>query len=121
MKQRSCLKQKEKSCINIHSNEGLTEHTNRGGNMPGQNNCFSAGQESEEELYEKRINIMANLTEAGECLPLIEVNRIEYHAQDEANGQEVELDQTELRPPPLRSEINKVRRIRISEIKPDNI
>ena len=46
---------------------------------------------------------------------------IDYHTEDEANGQKVKLDQTELGAPPLRSEINKIKRIRISEIKNDNV
>ena len=44
---------------------------------------------------------MANVTEAGECLPLIEVNRLEYQAPEEASKQEMVTDPTVFRPPPL--------------------
>ena len=63
----------------------------------GLHHCFSTEQESEEEIQEKQPNIMNNVTEAGDCLPLIEINRLKYQAPDEASKQKVETDPTVFR------------------------
>ena len=99
----------------------MTGQTTEGDVTSGLHHCFSTAQECEEEIQEKQLNIMANVTEAGECLPLIEINRLEYQAPEEASKQKVETDPTVFRPPPSTSKTNKVKRIRISEIKQENI
>ena len=88
--------------------------------MSGQSNYFSANLESEEELQRRQLNVMTTLTQAGECLPLLEVNRIEYQAQNGVNAQDTKRGPTEFKTPPLTSGIKKVKRIRVTDIKPVN-
>merc|ERR1712237_153487 len=83
MELKSCLKHQEKGGINTASDTSLPDSLNSGGNTSGQDNCFSTGINTEEELLEKELNIFTTITEAGECLPLIEVNGIEYEALEE--------------------------------------
>ena len=119
MELKSCLKHQEKGGINTASDTSLPDSLNSGGNTSGQDNCFSTGINTEEELLEKELNIFTTITEAGECLPLIEVNGIEYEALEEKEKGEVEPDIPVFTPPPLKP--NKVKRIRISKLKHENI
>ena len=87
--------------------------------MPGQDSFFLNTQKPEKGLEETQINIMSNLQEAGECLAL-QVNGVEYQGHDDADRQEIEVEQAELRAPPARPEM-KVKSIKISDIKTDAI
>ena len=116
---KSCFK--EKGGINIASDGNLQDSINSGGDTPGQTNCFSPGINTEEELRVKDLNIMSTLTEAGECLPLIQVNNIQYEPLVEKQRGGVATDIPVFTPPPLRSGANKVKSIGISKIKHGNI
>ena len=124
----SVIPEKESGCkaeINIHSFNprktagGLHEDAKTGERMPGQDSFFLNTQKPEKGLEETQINIMSNLQEAGECLAL-QVNGVEYQGHDDADRQEIEVEQAELRAPPARPEM-KVKSIKISDIKTDAI
>merc|ERR1712002_529200 len=101
MELKSCMKQKERGDISTYLAGGMTNKI-EGSNMESaQNDCFSAAQTSAEELNDKHINIITNMEEAGACLPLLEVNQIDYCTREEAKAETLDSEPTVFIPPPL--------------------
>merc|ERR1711888_444085 len=119
MEMKSCMKQKERGDISTYFTEGMTNKVQGGDMESAQDDCFSAAHTSAEELSEEHINIITTMEEAGACLPLLEVNQIDYCTQEEANADTVDAEPTVFRPPPLTSHMTKIERIKIAEIKPE--
>ena len=118
MEMKSNMKQKVKGVSN-YSTEVKT-HTVQDGDMDSTlDDCFSKAQTSAEETKNKHINIINTIEEAGACLPLLEVEQIDYCTKEEADDVTVDTDQTVFRPPPLTSHMTKIERIKINEIKPE--